>query len=145
MLDVVFGSPADVWLFSWPIFHHFFLGRQPPLFSVLVTLVASTGFCHLQRLPMNQCQCCILSYHTCIHPCSIVGGGLWPWPQWQAHHRVDLWGCAHLPSCVTWPSQHRWHWHRSVNMDWTPAIKRTLLFCTLSCHVIPRILQRHLK
>ena len=55
MLDVGLGGPADDWLFSWPIFHHFFLGWQPPLFSVLVTLVASTGFCNLQRLPMTQC------------------------------------------------------------------------------------------
>ena len=104
MLDVVFGGPADIWLFSWPIFHNHFLGRQPPLLSVIVTLVASTGFCHLQRLPMNQCQCCMLSCHTCIHPCSVVGGSLCTWPQWQAHHRVDPWGCIHLPSCVHGPA-----------------------------------------
>ena len=64
MLDAHFGGLADDWLFSWPIFHHISLGWQAPLFSVLVTLVASRGFCHMQRLPMTQCQCYMLS---CLH------------------------------------------------------------------------------
>ena len=51
------------------------------------------------------------------------------------------------PSSIlwTWPIHHRWHWCRSVNMDGMPALKRTSLFCILSCHVIPRILWRNLK
>ena len=56
------------------------LGWQPPLFSVLVTLAASTEFCHLQRLRMTQYQCCMLSCQACICPWSVLGVASTPSP-----------------------------------------------------------------